>query len=39
MRIVRELESEIERVIDEARSAPWPDSERELRATPTKEPA
>jgi TPP-dependent pyruvate/acetoin dehydrogenase alpha subunit len=38
-RIERETEAEIERVVEDARSAPWPDAERELRAAPTKEPA
>ena len=38
-RIERETEAEIERVVEDARSAPWPDAERELRAAPTREPA
>jgi TPP-dependent pyruvate/acetoin dehydrogenase alpha subunit len=38
-RIQREVEAEIARALDEARSAPWPDAELEGRALATKEPA
>jgi TPP-dependent pyruvate/acetoin dehydrogenase alpha subunit len=37
-RIRQEVEAEVDRLVDEARAAPWPDSERERRAAPTKEP-
>jgi TPP-dependent pyruvate/acetoin dehydrogenase alpha subunit len=37
-RIREEVEREIEAVVDAARSAPWPDAERERLAGPTKEP-
>jgi TPP-dependent pyruvate/acetoin dehydrogenase alpha subunit len=38
-RIRQEVEAEVERVVEDAKSAPWPDSERERRSVPTKEPA
>jgi TPP-dependent pyruvate/acetoin dehydrogenase alpha subunit len=38
-RIQREVEAEIARALDEARSAPWTDAELEGRALATKEPA
>ncbi len=37
-RIRQEVEGEMERVLDTALSAPWPDPLRELRVSPTKEP-
>jgi TPP-dependent pyruvate/acetoin dehydrogenase alpha subunit len=38
-RIHLEIEAETSRVVETAQAAPWPDSERERRASPTKEPA
>jgi TPP-dependent pyruvate/acetoin dehydrogenase alpha subunit len=38
-RIRQEAEAEVERVVEDAKSAPWPDPERERRSVPTKEPA
>jgi acetoin:2,6-dichlorophenolindophenol oxidoreductase subunit alpha len=38
-RIRREVEAEVQRVVEDAKSAPWPDAERERRSVPTKEPA
>jgi TPP-dependent pyruvate/acetoin dehydrogenase alpha subunit len=38
-RIQQEVEAEVQRVVEDAKSAPWPDPERERRSAPTKEPA
>jgi TPP-dependent pyruvate/acetoin dehydrogenase alpha subunit len=38
-RIRQEVEAEVQRVVEAAKSAPWPDPERERRSVPTKEPA
>ena len=38
-RIRQEVEAEVQRVVEDAKSAPWPDPERERRSVPTKEPA
>jgi TPP-dependent pyruvate/acetoin dehydrogenase alpha subunit len=38
-RIGQEVEAEVQRVVEDARSAPWPDPERERRSLPTKETA
>ena len=38
-RIRQEVEAEVERVVEDAKSAPWPDPEREGRSMATKEPA
>jgi TPP-dependent pyruvate/acetoin dehydrogenase alpha subunit len=38
-RIRYEVEAEVERVVEAAKSAPWPDPEREHWSVPTKEPA
>jgi acetoin:2,6-dichlorophenolindophenol oxidoreductase subunit alpha len=37
-RIRQEVEAEVQRVVEDAKSAPWPDPERERRSMPTKEP-
>jgi acetoin:2,6-dichlorophenolindophenol oxidoreductase subunit alpha len=38
-RIRQEVEAEVQRVVEDAKSAPWPDLERERRSVSTKEPA
>jgi TPP-dependent pyruvate/acetoin dehydrogenase alpha subunit len=38
-RIRQEVEAEVQRVVEDAKSAPWPDPERERWSVPTKEPA
>jgi len=37
-RIRQEVEAEVQRVVEDAKSAPWPDPERERQSMPTKEP-
>jgi TPP-dependent pyruvate/acetoin dehydrogenase alpha subunit len=37
--IRQEVEAEVQRVVEDAKSAPWPDLERERRSVSTKEPA
>jgi acetoin:2,6-dichlorophenolindophenol oxidoreductase subunit alpha len=38
-RIGQEVEAEVQRVVEDAKLAPWPDPERERRGVATKEPA